>query len=177
MRRSQFFKAVSSAARAAGTSEVLVIGSQAILGTYDENELPARATLSRELDVAALHDELGVIANRIDVELGEWSPFDQENGFYVQGVEVKTAILPDGWRDRLIRVHIPGSRSVALCLDRHDLCAAKLVRGDPKDLDFVGALVDEGLIDVATLVARADDLPDSEPRKDLAVRRARAYIA
>jgi hypothetical protein len=30
---------------------VIVVGSQAILGTYDESELPAAATMSIEVDI------------------------------------------------------------------------------------------------------------------------------
>jgi hypothetical protein len=36
---------------------VLVIGSQAILGSYDETRLPARATLSEEVDIAPITDD------------------------------------------------------------------------------------------------------------------------
>lgn len=43
------------------------------------------------------------------------------------------------------------SGTLARCLDPHDLCAAKLVRGEDKDIEFVDALVEAGLIDPASL--------------------------
>lgn len=48
---------------------------------------------------------------------------------------------------------------IGLCLEAHDLAASKLAAGREKDFEFVGALVDAGLIDLATLTARVEMLP------------------
>ena len=108
----------------------------------------------------------------------KWSDFDRDHGFYVQGVSVRTAYLPDGWESRLVRVEPRGHPdSVGLCLERHDLCAAKLARFDPKDCEFVDALIESGLVEPATIRARLDQITDErfEPeRKRVATRWVRA---
>ena len=149
--------------------EVLIIGSQAILGSYSEGELPARAIMSNEVDMASLNDNAAeTLADLIDAELGEWSDFDRDHGFYVQGVSVRTAYLPLGWETRLVRVEPRGHQdSVGLCLEPHDLCAAKLARFDTKDCEFVDALIEAGLVEPATIRARLDQITDErfEPQR------------
>lgn len=112
-----------------------MIGSQAILGSYTEEVLPTGATMSVEVDLAPLNDDdAGTLATRIDGVLGEWSPFHETHGFYVQGVGRETAVLPTGWEERLVPVQGPGtSGRVGLCLEPHDLCVAKLAAAREKD--------------------------------------------
>lgn len=50
MRREQLEHAIRAACQIIDASEVIVIGSQAILGTYREDELPVAATMSAEVD-------------------------------------------------------------------------------------------------------------------------------
>ena len=52
MLRSELAHVVRAAANISGETDIVIIGSQAILGSFDEDELPARVTLSREVDVA-----------------------------------------------------------------------------------------------------------------------------
>ena len=178
MKREELEEAIRHAARVTQQREVLIIGSQAILGSYDEAQLPERATLSDEVEIAPItDDEDFTLATLIDAELGEWSQFHEDHGFYVQGVNVTTAVLPNGWEARTVQVAPdgPGGAS-ARCLDPHDLCASKLVRGEGKDLEFVGALVEAGLIDPASLVRICKKLPVSEIRRDITVKRAQAFL-
>ena len=48
MRRDQLEHAIRTACQIIGQREVIVVGSQAILGTFHEDELPVRATMSGE---------------------------------------------------------------------------------------------------------------------------------
>jgi hypothetical protein len=67
-------------------------------------------------------------------------------------VSETTAVLPDGWRDRLVRYESPGTGGVvALCLEVHDLWVSKAVAGRPKDAEFCLAFVREGLVALDTL--------------------------
>ncbi len=103
MRREDLELATIAATEIIRQREVRIIGSQAILGSYSEDELPARATMSNEVDIASLDDDASeTLADMIDGQLGEWSDFDRDHGFYVQGVSVSTAYLPDGWESRLV---------------------------------------------------------------------------
>jgi hypothetical protein len=178
LKREELEDAIRHATRVTEQREVLVIGSQAILGSYDETQLPERATLSEEVDIAPIaDDEEYTLATLIDVNLGEWSQFHVDHGFYVQGVNVTTAVLPNGWEARTVQVAPDGPNGpLARCLDPHDLCAAKLVRGEEKDLEFVGALVEAGRIDPASLVRICKKLPVSESRRDVTIRRAQAFL-
>ncbi|MEZ0362643.1 hypothetical protein ACAG26_02915 [Mycobacterium sp. pUA109] len=106
MRRDQLEHAIRTSCRITGMAEVIVIGSQAILGSYPENELPALATRSMEvniLPVAGDNDRATELADLIAGVAGGLSPFEQLHGFSIDGVDMTTAALPDGWRDRLVR--------------------------------------------------------------------------
>lgn len=48
MRRDQLEHAIRAACQIIEAREVIVVGSQAILGTYSEDDLPAEATMSME---------------------------------------------------------------------------------------------------------------------------------
>jgi hypothetical protein len=179
VKREELEFAIVAATEIIRQREVLVIGSQSILGSFSEAELPERATMSNEAGMAPLHDdEAETLATLIDAALGVWSDFDRDHGFYVQGVSVRTAYLPDGWESRVMRVEPRGHPdSVGLCLERHDLCAAKLARFDQKDLEFVDALIDSGLVVPSVIRERLALITDKrfEPeRKATATRWMRA---
>lgn len=147
--------ALREASRIVRGGRFLVIGSQSLLGSFEHDALPAAATASLEFDIAVFGDVDSQAADRIDGVLGEWSAFHDQHGFYVQGVDVDTAVLPAGWQDRTVRVPISGASEIdAVCLEPHDTCAAKLARNEERDRLFVRALVDDGLIDPLLLAAR-----------------------
>jgi hypothetical protein len=139
----------------------LVMGSQAILGTYDEDALPPAATMSMEVDVAYLNDRARVKADLVTGAIGEDSSFHQLRGYYAEGIHVETATLPAGWRDRLITQQIPAGRNgpgvVAFFLERHDLVVAKLAALREKDVRFVAELATAGLIDLQIARERLDN--------------------
>ena len=106
-----------AASQIADDSDVLVIGSQSVLGAIPEDRLPSAATASIEVDVAFFDDPDDRKADRVDGAIGELSPFHETFGYYAQGVSVPTAVLPDGWRDRLVVSRRPAPRRVAaICL-------------------------------------------------------------
>lgn len=157
MNREQLEHAIRTACQIIGKPEVIVVGSQAILGTYDEGVLPAEATMSRECDILPIADsdeEVARLADVIEGVAGEWSPFEEQHGFSIDGVDLTTVALPDGWRARLVKVQNDNTagpmgqpRYAGWCLESHDLCAAKLCAGREKDLNFVRALIEAGLVD------------------------------
>ncbi|MDN5763982.1 MAG: hypothetical protein L0H41_16915 [Microlunatus sp.] len=160
MNREQLAHLLRASAHIAGDPNILVIGSQAILGSFDEDDLPAPATASREVDVAFLNDPGGQKADQVDGAIGELSPFDEQFGYYAQGVEVSTAVLPTGWEDRVITWQSQSARPAqALFLEPHDLAMAKLAAFRDKDRAFVTALLDATLLAADTLFNRLADLP------------------
>ena len=121
MTRQQLEHVIRASAAIAGVRDIVVIGSQAILGQFPS--APPELLVSREADVYPLkHPERGDL---IDGSIGEGSPFERTFGYYAHGVDDTTAVLPEGWRDRLIAV--AGENTDAgrgWCLEAHDLAIA-----------------------------------------------------
>lgn len=169
MRRDQLEHAIRTACQIIHQPAVIVVGSQAILATYREDQLPAAATMSLEVDILPLADtneETARLADLIEGVAGEWSPFEQQHGFSIDGVDLDTAILPYGWRDRLVKVQNANTaapagepRFTGWCLDKEDLCVAKLCAFREKDRNFVEALLDADLVDRDMIRARLSTVP------------------
>lgn len=126
MRRDQLEHAIRTACQIIGHGEVIVVGSQSVLGTFDENQLPAAATMSQEVDILPIADsaaEVQRLADDIEGVAGEFSLFEQQHGFRIDGVDLGTCALPEGWRKRAVfvfRTRIPlrrrGIRSSRACV-------------------------------------------------------------
>ncbi len=153
MNREQLSHVLRAAVRIAGEGDVVVIGSQAILGSYSDALLPPEATRSIEVDVAFRHDPDEQKSDQVDARIGELSPFHEEFGYYGQGVSISTAVLPVGWEDRVVAFEAP-EHPLAVCIEAHDLVVAKLVAGREKDFDYATALLSRALIEVETLKER-----------------------
>lgn len=183
MRRDQLEHAIRTACQIIGSVEVIVVGSQSILGTFTEAQLPPEATMSLEVDILPIapdNAETARLADLIEGVAGELSSFEQLHGFSIDGVDLHTAILPDGWRARLVRVRnantaAPGGtpRFTGWCLDKEDLCVAKLCAMREKDQNFVGALIRAGLVDPDLITSRLDGVPSQH---QAAVARARGWL-
>jgi len=99
MDRAQLEHAIRAACQIIGSTEVIVVGSQSILGTYNASDLPPAATLSIECDIlpiAASHSETVRLADLLEGVAGEWSLFEEVHGFCIDGDDLTTVILPPG---------------------------------------------------------------------------------
>jgi hypothetical protein len=163
-----------AASQIADDRDVLVIGSQSVLGAIPEDLLPSAATASMEVDVAFFEDPDGRKADQVDGAIGEFSAFHENFGYYAQGVSVSTAVLPAGWRDRLVKVESSSTEpGRGYLLDPHDCVVSKLVAGREKDTRFAAELINYGLVDPLLLAERIETV-DVDP----AVRqRLRSWIA
>jgi len=170
MRRDQLEHAIRTACQIIGHQEVIVVGSQAILGTFREEDLPAAATMSIEVDILPIaddKDETARLADLIEGVAGEWSPFEETHGFSIDGVDFGTSVLPAGWRDRLVRVQNANTAApsgepqfTGWCVDSVDLCVAKLCAFREKDRNFVAALIDADLVDPEEIARRLPTVGD-----------------
>ncbi|MGA5307764.1 hypothetical protein [Micromonospora taraxaci] len=84
MRREQLEHVLRSACQIAGDPDVLVIGSQSVLGAIPESRLPLEATASMEVDVAFFNDPDDQKADQVDGAIGEFSLFHGTNGYYAR---------------------------------------------------------------------------------------------
>jgi hypothetical protein len=151
MKRSELEHLIRAAGRIAGDTELVVIGSQAILGQFPDAS--GVLTMSAEADLFPLNRPER--ADLVDGAIGEGSSFHREFGYYAQGVDEHTAVLPRGWRDRLIRIENANTDGRAgLCLEVHDLAISKYVAGREKDFEFTAELARHAMTDVTTLLQR-----------------------
>jgi hypothetical protein len=108
VRRRELEHVIRAAADVADDDEIIVIGSQSILGKHPD--APAELCVSVEAHVYPRnHPERWEL---IDGSLGELSPFHDTFGYYAQGVEEGTATLPHGWQERLVPIKRPGRESL-----------------------------------------------------------------
>lgn len=151
MKRSDLEHIIRAAAEIAKDREIVVVGSQAILGSYPE--APPELLISMEADVYPKnHPER---ADLIDGSIGEGSPFHDAYGYYAQGVDESTAVLPSGWKDRLVAIENENTRgNTGWCLEPHDLAVAKAVAGREKDRLFLREAARSGLVHRETVLAR-----------------------
>lgn len=167
MRRQEFDHVVAAAAAACGEREIVVIGSQAILGNVDDP--PEGMLFSMEADLYPRRNPGKAI--EIEGSLGEGSQFQSTHGYYAQAVGPETVVGPAGWEERLVKVEIPPrvtqSRGpVAFCLEIHDLVLAKCVAGRERDWQFALEAIAADLVEVDELLQRIEALP--EPPTDRA---------
>jgi hypothetical protein len=151
MTRTQLEHIIRAAGAITNAQDLVVIGSQAVLGQFPG--APAELLVSDEADIFPRTDPGR--GDLIDGSIGEDSPFHRTFGYYAHGVDETTAILPEGWRDRLVLVEGENTRYVrGWCLEVHDLAIAKYAAGREKDLDFTSALARHGMVDRETLEQR-----------------------
>jgi hypothetical protein len=156
MNRTQREHILRAAAAITGTDEFVVVGSQAVLGQFPHP--PQELLASMEADVFSLRSPND--AELIDGSIGEASPFHRAFGYFAHGVGEETAILPSGWRSRLVPLTSPATGgATGWCLEVHDLAVSKLAAGRPKDVEYVRVLLAHRLVSADTLRARLSQTP------------------
>jgi len=151
MTRSELEHVIRASGSIAGDNELIIIGSQSILGQFPN--APPELLVSMEADIYPKNKP--EFAELVDGSIGEGSFFHEEFGYYAQGVGPETAVLPDGWQDRLIRIESENTGGIAgLCLEVHDLAISKYVAGRPKDRDFTRELARQKMVEHKTLLQR-----------------------
>jgi hypothetical protein len=159
LNRAQLEHVIRAAATIAGDAEIVVVGSQAILGRHPN--APPELLVSADVDVYPRnHPER---ADLIEGSIGELSPFHETYGYYAQGVGERTAILPEGWQSRLVPVPTPVG--TGLCVEPHDLIISKYVAGREKDRDYVRAAIRHRLVDRGSLLERLARTPIDEAHR------------
>lgn len=161
MNRRQLEHVIRAAAQIADDDELIVVGSQAILGQFPR--APEEMLVSMEVDLYPRHHPER--ADLIDGTIGELSPFHETFGYYAQGVAPSTACVPRGWEQRLIPVGGPATRgATGWCLEAHDLVISKLVACREKDVAFARAALRHGLVRIDELRERLAETPLEDER-------------
>lgn len=159
MRRHELEHLIRAAAAITDQNEIMIVGSQSILGAVPL--APDVLLQSMEADFYPLH--YPELSDLIDGAIGELSPFHDRFGYYAQGVGPTTAILPLGWKDRLVKIQNQNTDlKIGLCLEPHDLAASKLAAGRDKDWLFVRALLAHKIVYKVILLERIHTLKISD---------------
>jgi hypothetical protein len=168
MKRHELEHLIRAAADIADDDEIVVVGSQAVLGQFPD--APPELLVSTEADVyPRKHPERWEL---IDGSIGELSPFHETYGYYAQGVEQGTAILPEGWELRLVTISNANTRGAkGLCLEIHDLVVSKCIAGRDKDLAFLRTTLGAKMVDRSILLERLAQTPVDEARRHAAQQR------
>ena len=160
------------------TNTVVVIGSQAILAHMPDP--PLRLAMSGEID--AYPDNARDWERRTGFEASEevnalfgyQSLFHQTHGYYIDGVDDATAMLPQGWRDRqkvLPATRYDGSTFHIVTPAIEDLAVSKLARLTDHDRQWIVELKRAHAVDWAVVGERLTDLPADRTE------RARRFLA
>ncbi len=153
--------------------ELVVIGSQAILGTHPNP--PAELTVSAEADIYPLNNP--ALSELIDGAIGEGSVFHETNGYYAQGVDIHTAKLPHDWRDRVVRVpEASFTTGVGYCIGVLDLFLSKAAAGRVKDMEFCTALLVYQYLRPSEALGLVKNMPPDVNQRALSAR-IRRWIA
>lgn len=151
--RDDLIKAVKAVAYHFNANEIVVVGSQALLVGREDIDKSLRD--SQEIDLYPTNarqwqsdkNNRAEASEEINALFGIFSPFHKEFGFYIDGVDEKTAHLPNDWRSReqRLRVRLDDREIEVIAPSPADLVAAKLYRGDPKDIKFASICLRSGL--------------------------------
>jgi hypothetical protein len=155
MDRQQLEHVLRAAGSITGSREIVILGSQAILGAFPH--APSSLLVSMEADVYPLDDPDK--ADLIDGCIGELSPFHETFGYYAHGIGPETATLPRDWRVRLVRIETPNTGgTTGYCLSPVDLAVSKLLAGREKDIAFVRTLLEVQLLAESAVAEVAQEL-------------------
>ena len=154
MTRQELEHIIRAAADVTRQDNLIVIGSQAILGEHPN--APEALLVSMEADIYA--PAAPELSDDIDGALGRDSLFDKTHGYHADGVSPSTASLPAGWNERLIPIcNANTNGATGWCIETHDIAIAKYAAGRDKDLRYTSDLWENALLDPRTLEERLRD--------------------
>jgi hypothetical protein len=147
-----------------GEKRFIIIGSQALHGKHPD--AADDIVMSAEVDLIALKGDRTEWLNAI----GQDSTFHETYGYYADPVDETTAVLPKGWKGRLVNLPEGDTNGVrGLCLDPHDLAIAKYVARREKDQAFNRELAKRGYTKRARLLQLLEVTPvTAEVRRRIA---------
>jgi len=99
VRRDELEHVIAAAADVTGEAELVVVGSQAILGPFPD----APQSMLRSMEADLYPRRAPEKADDIDGSLGDGSRFHRTFGYYAHGVGPETAKAPAGWEMRCSR--------------------------------------------------------------------------
>lgn len=162
LKKQQVDHILRAAGEICGDDQFIIIGSQALHGKHPD--LVDEFIMSAEVDLFAKNRSS---ATELLNAIGAGSRFHETFGYYADPVDEKTAVLPKGWKARLVNLPAGNTNGVrGLCLDPHDLAISKYVARREKDVVFTRALAVHRLVARERLLELVEVTPVSAERKE-----------
>jgi hypothetical protein len=168
MKKRELDHVLRAAGEITGEKQFIIIGSQSLHAKYPD--LADEIFGSAEVDLIAKNSPEKTVSLNF---IGVYSRFHETHGYYADPVDENTAVLPKGWKGRLVNLAPGDTNGVSgLCLDPHDLAIAKYVARREKDIVFNREMAARGIVKKAQLLALLEKTAiDKEARE-----RVRGFI-
>ena len=147
MTLTQLFHLLGEARRLSSHDEFVIIGSLSVLGISEGMEIPDAMAMSQDVDCYMKADPARVFD--LVQALGEGSEYEAQTSFYLDAVSPDLPTLPDGWQTRLLK--ISKSSLTAWFLEPNDAAVSKYARGEPRDIRWIRAGVEAGIVSLPTV--------------------------
>jgi hypothetical protein len=169
MKKQQVDHVLRAAGRITGEKTFIILGSQSLHGRHPD----VADTIIKSAEVDLFAPNQPDRTERL-VVIGAYSPFHEQFGYYADPVSEATAILPKGWKGRLVKL-APGDTDGVrgLCLDPHDLAIAKYGAFREKHLIFTRELARHGILSKGQLLTLLEQTKLTDELRE----RIRAQIA
>ncbi|MDR1856657.1 MAG: hypothetical protein LBR22_05800 [Desulfovibrio sp.] len=153
-----FHHVIGAASGITGYRNLLILGPQAILGTFLDKDYNFSFYDSNGLEIAPI-PENDVLSDLISKTIGKSSPFHDIFGYYANGCETETYIFPEEWDNRVVRKVIDGDISLVFP-STEDLAISIYCADREEDAEFLDKLWDDDIIDIDILYKLLQNLAD-----------------
>lgn len=133
----------------------IIVGSQAIFAVTDFP--PEIVRKSVECDFLLLQ-QMAQLRPDITENLGIFSDYQQQTGFYADVLGLATVVLPSGWEKRLVGLKTEDGEILAFCVEIHDVAVSKLMAGREKDFEFLQTAFQAEYLQIETFLERAQTI-------------------
>lgn len=151
----QVFELAAAARALTQHPELVVIGSNSILGGVPATQVPAQMSMSIDLD-AYLRRDPGRTED-LTAALGENSAYHLDKGVFLDVVSPRLLTAPEGWEARMNKVERDGL--TVWFLEPVDAAISKLARGEARDLRWVRGGLSAGIFTIHQIRARLPRTP------------------
>lgn len=138
----------------------VIIGAAAVIARLHGN-ISASMAMTAEVDIYAFDaPNAEYLSDMIDANIGQESNFHGTYGYYADGVSPETAKMPTDWLTRAVK-YLPSDAPgvTAILPDVNDIALAKLVAWREKDVEWLTAGVETGILSVDIMKARLSAMP------------------
>jgi uncharacterized protein YihD (DUF1040 family) len=136
----------------------IIVGSQAIFAIT--NFPPEIVRRSVECDYL-LRNNFSNLRPYLTEQLGIFSNYQQEKGFFADILGLATVVLPEGWEQRLVELRNETDEVIAFCLEIHDVAVSKLMAGREKDFEFLQIAFQSDYLEIEAFLERTNLMLDS----------------